>query len=39
MILRAIIEWDEEVKSYSATCSELNFVSSCSESKEEAMQP
>jgi len=37
MIIRAILEWDEEVKSYSATCPELNFVSSCGDSREEAI--
>jgi hypothetical protein len=28
MIVRAILEWDDEAQSYSATCRELNFVSS-----------
>ena len=28
MNIRAVIEWDEEAQSYSATCPELNFVSS-----------
>lgn len=28
MIIRAILEWDEEAHAYSATFSELNFVSS-----------
>jgi predicted RNase H-like HicB family nuclease len=37
MILRVIIEWDEEVQAYSATCPELNFVSSCGDTKEEAI--
>lgn len=37
MIIRAILEWDEEVQSYSATCPELNFVSSCGGSREEAI--
>lgn len=37
MIVRAILEWDEEVQAYSATCPELNFVSSCGESREEAI--
>jgi hypothetical protein len=26
MIIRAVIEWDEEEQSYSATCPELNVV-------------
>ena len=37
MIIRAIIEWDEEAQSYSATCPELNFISSCGDSKQEAI--
>jgi len=37
MIIRAILEWDEETKSYSATCPELNFVSSYGDSREEAI--
>lgn len=37
MIIRAIIEWDEEAQSYSATCPELNFVSSCGDTKKEAI--
>jgi predicted RNase H-like HicB family nuclease len=37
MIIRAVIEWDEESHSYSATCPELNFVSSFGDSKEEAL--
>jgi predicted RNase H-like HicB family nuclease len=37
MIVRAIIEWDEEAKAFSATCPELNFVSSCGDTKEEAI--
>ena len=37
MIIRAIIEWDEEAQSYSATCPELNFVSSFGETKQEAI--
>jgi predicted RNase H-like HicB family nuclease len=37
MIIRAILEWDEEVKSYSATCPELNYVSSFGDNKEEAI--
>lgn len=38
MNIRAIIEWDEEAKSFSATCPELNFISSCGDSREEAIQ-
>jgi predicted RNase H-like HicB family nuclease len=37
MIIRAVLEWDEEVKSYSATCPELNYVSSFGDNKEEAI--
>jgi len=37
MVIRAILEWDEEVQSYSATCPELNFVSSYGDSREEAI--
>ena len=37
MIIRAILEWDEEVQAYSATCPELNFVSSFGNSREEAI--
>ena len=37
MNIRAIIEWDEEAQSYSATCPELNFVSSFGETKQEAI--
>lgn len=38
MIIRAIIEWDEEAQSYSATCPELNFVSSFGDTKQEAIE-
>ena len=38
MIVRAILEWDEEVKGYSATCPELNYISSCGDTKEEAIE-
>ncbi len=38
MIVRAIIEFDTEVHSYSATCPELNFISSCGTTKEEAVK-
>ena len=37
MIVRAVIEWDDSAQSYSATCPELNFVSSCGDTKENAM--
>jgi predicted RNase H-like HicB family nuclease len=37
MIIRAVIEWDEETQTYSATCPELNFVSSFGDTKEEAI--
>ena len=37
MIIRAILEWDEDAQAYSATCLELNFVSSFGESREEAI--
>ena len=37
MIVHAILEWDEEVQAYFATCPELNFVSSCVDSCEEAI--
>ena len=37
MTVRAILEWDDETKSYSATCPELNFVSSFGETREEAL--
>jgi predicted RNase H-like HicB family nuclease len=38
MIIRAILEWDEEAKSYSATCPELNHVSSCGDTETEAIE-
>jgi predicted RNase H-like HicB family nuclease len=38
MIIRAIIEWDEESQAYSATCPELNFVSSFGDTKQEAIE-
>ena len=38
MIIRAILEWDEEVEAYAATCPELNFISSCGDTKEEAIE-
>lgn len=37
MTVRAILEWDEAAESYSATCPELNFVSSFGETREEAL--
>ncbi len=37
MIIRAIIEWDEETQCYTATCPELNFVSSFGDTKQEAI--
>lgn len=37
MDIRVILEFDETAKSYSATCPELNFVSSCGATKEEAL--
>ena len=37
MIIRAVIEWDEEAQAYSATCPELNFVSSFGDNKEQAI--
>lgn len=38
MLIRAILEWDDEVNAYSATCPELNFVSSFGESREAAIE-
>lgn len=37
MIIRAIIEWDEEAQGYSDTCPELNFISSFGDTKKEAI--
>jgi predicted RNase H-like HicB family nuclease len=37
MRIRAILEWDNEAQAYSATCPELNFVSSFGQSREEAI--
>jgi predicted RNase H-like HicB family nuclease len=37
MVIRAVLEWDEEAQAYSATCPELNFVSSFGESRDEAI--
>ncbi len=38
MIVKAILEWDEDAQSYSATCPELNYISSCGDTKEEAVE-
>lgn len=37
MMIRAVIEWDTESQSYSATCPKLNFISSCGDTKHEAI--
>lgn len=37
MMIRAILEWDDEAQAYSATCPELNFVSSFGDTKEAAI--
>ncbi|MEB3175559.1 MAG: type II toxin-antitoxin system HicB family antitoxin [Cyanobacteriota bacterium] len=37
MKIRVILEWDAEVQSYSATCPELNFISSFGDTKEIAI--
>jgi predicted RNase H-like HicB family nuclease len=37
MLIRAILEWDDEAQAYSAICPELNFVASFGESREEAI--
>lgn len=37
MIIRAVLEWDDEVKAFLATCPELNYISSCGDTKEEAI--
>ncbi len=37
MNIRAILEWDEEAQAFSATCPELNFVSSFGDTKTEAI--
>lgn len=37
MIIRAIIEWDEETQCYTATCVELMNVSSFGDTKQEAI--
>jgi predicted RNase H-like HicB family nuclease len=38
MNIRIFLEWDDEAKAYSATCPELNFVSSSGENREEAIE-
>ena len=38
MIIRAILDWDEEAQAYSATCPELNFVSSFGDTKQAALE-
>lgn len=37
MVVRAVLEWDDDAQAYSATCVELNFVSSFGVSREEAI--
>jgi predicted RNase H-like HicB family nuclease len=37
MNIRVVLEWDDEAQAYSATCPELNFVSSFGENREEAI--
>ncbi len=37
MNIRVLLEWDEEANAFSATCPELNFVSSCGATKDEAV--
>lgn len=37
MKARIIIDWDDEVKAYSAVCPELNYISSCGDTREEAI--
>lgn len=37
MLIRVILEYDNEAQSFAATCPELNFISSCGETKEEAI--
>lgn len=37
MKIRVILEWDSEAESYSATCPELNFISSFGDAKETAI--
>ncbi|MEB3286926.1 MAG: hypothetical protein VKJ04_05440 [Vampirovibrionales bacterium] len=37
MDIRVLLEYDEVAQAYAATCPELNFVSSCGQTKEEAV--
>jgi predicted RNase H-like HicB family nuclease len=37
MNIRVLLEYDDDAKAYSASCPELNFVSSCGKTKEEAV--
>ena len=37
MNVRVILEWDDEANAFSATCPELNFVSSFGETKDIAI--
>ncbi|MFN5513943.1 MAG: type II toxin-antitoxin system HicB family antitoxin [Cyanobacteriota bacterium] len=37
MKIRIILEWDTEAQSYTATCPELNFISSFGDTKEMAI--
>jgi len=37
MIIRAILEWDDEAQVYSAVCPELNFVALFGDTKELAI--
>lgn len=38
MMVRAILEWDEEAEAYSATCPELNFVTSFGSDRGQALR-
>ena len=38
MKIRVILDWDEEAQAFSATCPELNFISSCGDTEEEAIE-
>ena len=35
--IRVLLEYDAEVQQFSATCPELNFVSSCGDTREDAV--
>ncbi|GFE69685.1 type II toxin-antitoxin system HicB family antitoxin [Chroococcus sp. FPU101] len=37
MQIKVILEYDNKAQSLSATCPELNFISSCGETKKEAI--